>query len=40
MANTEHLALIKENVSGWNNWYKKNKKVVPDLSNANLSNIN
>ncbi len=40
MANTEHLALIKEDVSVWNNWYKKNKKVVPDLSNANLSNIN
>lgn len=40
MANQEHLALIQEDVLTWNNWYKKHKKVIPDLSYANLSNIN
>ena len=40
MANLEHLALIKQGVTVWNEWYKKHKTVIPDLSHANLSNFN
>lgn len=40
MANSEHLALIKQGVEVWNDWYKKHRRVVPDLSQANLSNFN
>jgi uncharacterized protein YjbI with pentapeptide repeats len=40
MANSEHLSLIEQGVEVWNNWYQKNKKVIPDFSQANLSNLN
>lgn len=40
MANSEHLALIKQGVEVWNSWYKKNRRVVPDLAQANLSSLN
>lgn len=40
MANSEHLALIKQGVEVWNNWYQNHKKVIPDFAQANLSNLN
>ena len=40
MANSEHLALIEQGVTTWNHWYKSKPKVVPDLSGANLSQLN
>ncbi len=40
MANPEHIALLKQGVSVWNEWYKKHKKVTPDLAQANLNNLN
>jgi uncharacterized protein YjbI with pentapeptide repeats len=40
MANQEHLALIEQGATVWNQWYEKNKKVVPDLAKANLSGFN
>ena len=39
MANQEHLALIKQGVTVWNDWYKRNKRVIPDLAKANLSGL-
>ena len=39
MANSEHLALIKQGVEVWNAWYSKHKKVIPDLAQANLSSL-
>ena len=39
MANQEHLALIKQGATIWNQWYKQNKKIVPDLAKANLSGL-
>ena len=40
MANSEHLALVKQGVEVWNSWYKKHRRVIPDLTQANLSNLN
>lgn len=40
MANQEHLALIKQGVTVWNEWYKKNKRTIPDLAQANLNGLN
>lgn len=40
MANQDHLALIKEGVTVWNEWYKENKRVIPDLTKANLNGLN
>lgn len=39
MANSEHLALIKQGVEVWNSWYAAHKKVTPNLARANLSNF-
>lgn len=39
MANPEHIALIKQGAAVWNSWYKKHKKVIPDLAKANLHNL-
>ena len=40
MANSEHLALIEQGVEVWNTWYRKHKRITPDLAQANLSNLN
>ncbi|MGD1917476.1 MAG: pentapeptide repeat-containing protein [Pleurocapsa sp.] len=40
MANQDHLALIKEGVAVWNEWYQKNKRIIPDLAQANLNGLN
>jgi len=37
MANAGHLDLIKDRIDHWNDWRRKNPKVVPDLSGADLS---
>lgn len=39
MGNPEHLEILKLGVETWNNWRKENQAIVPDLSNANLSNF-
>jgi hypothetical protein len=36
MANSEHLAKLKEGVEAWNDWRKANAEIAPDLSRANL----
>src|SRR5208282_2198845 len=37
MANSEHLAKLKEGVEAWNDWRMANPKIVPDLRDAHLS---
>jgi uncharacterized protein YjbI with pentapeptide repeats len=37
MANDEHLALLKRDVTAWNAWRDENRDTRPDLSFANLS---
>jgi hypothetical protein len=37
MANSEHLAKIKEGVKAWNEWRKANPKIFPDLREAVLT---
>jgi len=37
MANSEHLAKLKEGVETWNKWRRANPKIVPDLRNAALT---
>jgi hypothetical protein len=32
MANSEHLAVLKQGIEGWNEWRKYNPRVLPDLS--------
>jgi uncharacterized protein YjbI with pentapeptide repeats len=39
MANSEHLAKIKEGVLAWNDWRKTNTEIVPDLSEADLRKV-
>ena len=39
MANSEHLSLIEQGAEVWNSWYAKHRRVIPDLSQANLSNL-
>ncbi len=36
MANTEHLARLKNGVDAWNEWRKENPKVIPNLEQADL----
>jgi hypothetical protein len=36
MANSEHLAKLKEGVEIWNDWRKANREIVPDLRRADL----
>jgi uncharacterized protein YjbI with pentapeptide repeats len=40
MANSEHLAKLKEGVGAWNSWRKATLKIAPDLSEADLSRAN
>lgn len=37
MANTEHLAILLEDVDEWNSWRDINPQIRPDLSGADLS---
>jgi len=36
MANPEHLKILKQGVSSWNEWREKNREVRPDLVQAHL----
>ncbi|NJK28239.1 MAG: pentapeptide repeat-containing protein, partial [Coleofasciculaceae cyanobacterium SM2_3_26] len=36
MANRNHLDLLKQGVSAWNQWRATNVEIVPDLSEAKL----
>lgn len=40
MANRQQLSMLKQGVSAWNEWRKKNQDVQPDLSGADLSRTN
>lgn len=39
MANEEHIAWLRKGVSAWNDWRRKNPKINPDLSGANLDGM-
>jgi hypothetical protein len=39
VANDEHLAKLKEGAGAWNAWRKVNRDVRPDLSGANLADM-
>ena len=40
MANSEHLAILKQGVEVWNQWRKDQPEVEPNLKGANLKNLN
>lgn len=40
MANEKHLVILKQGVEVWNKWRKDNKKIIPVLSEVNLSKEN
>ncbi len=40
MANADHLELLQQGVSAWNDWRMREFSVTPDLSGANLSGKN
>ena len=40
MANPEHLEILMQGVEKWNDWRNQNHYVNPDLSGADLENIN
>ena len=40
MANDEHVALLKQGVTAWNQWRTENPDTRPDLSGANLNEAN
>ena len=37
MDNPEHFKILKSGVESWNEWRKENRNIIPDLSNADLS---
>lgn len=40
MADSQHVALLKQGVEAWNQWRETNYPIVPDLSGADLSRAN
>ena len=40
MANQEHLAVLTQGVAEWNEWRSQYPEIRPDLSGANLSQVN
>ena len=40
MANPEHLEILNQGVDVWNRWKGSRSNIKPDLSDANLSNVN
>ena len=40
MANSDQVAMLKEDVDAWNTWRSENPNVVPDLSGAKLYGAN
>jgi hypothetical protein len=39
MANEDHLALLKQGVEAWNKWREINPEIKPDLSKADLTDL-
>lgn len=40
MANKEHLKILKQGVEVWNKWREDHPDVIPDLTGANLQEVN
>jgi uncharacterized protein YjbI with pentapeptide repeats len=40
MANAGHIDIIRDRIDHWNEWRRKNTKVVPDFAGADLSELN
>ena len=40
MANAGHVDLVRERIDHWNDWRRKNTRVIPDLTEADLSEFN
>ncbi|MCG8368728.1 MAG: pentapeptide repeat-containing protein [Pseudanabaenales cyanobacterium] len=40
MANSEHLMILEQGVSDWNQWRRNHPDIIPDLSNAQLRYAN
>ena len=40
MANAGHIDLVKDRIDHWNEWRRKNTRVVPDLAGADLAELN
>jgi uncharacterized protein YjbI with pentapeptide repeats len=40
MANAGHIDIVRDRIDHWNDWRRKNTKVVPDFSGADLSDLN
>ncbi|HEY0733793.1 MAG TPA: pentapeptide repeat-containing protein [Herpetosiphonaceae bacterium] len=39
MANEEHLAILRQGVDVWNQWREEHVDIVPNLSRADLSEL-
>ncbi len=39
MANAGHIDIVRDRIDHWNDWRRKNTKVVPDFAGADLSEI-
>jgi uncharacterized protein YjbI with pentapeptide repeats len=40
MANAGHIDIVRDRIDLWNEWRRKNTKVVPDFAGADLSDLN
>ena len=40
MANAGHLDIVRDRVDHWNDWRRKNTRIVPDFSGADLAELN
>jgi uncharacterized protein YjbI with pentapeptide repeats len=40
MANAGHIDIVRDRIDRWNDWRRKNTKVVPDLAGADLAELN
>jgi uncharacterized protein YjbI with pentapeptide repeats len=39
MANRQHISLLKQGISIWNEWRENNQNILPNLQEANLGNM-
>jgi len=40
VANAGHIDIVRDRIDHWNDWRRKNTKIVPDFSGADLSELN
>ena len=40
MANAGHIDLVRDRIDRWNDWRRKNTRILPDFSGADLSELN